>query len=119
MDEEGMINDIAEARGVGVANNCLMAAIVATLVTKGILTGDDTATLTGTAKTAIDRISEDDLPADAREMANAALRGFATAWLRLVTRKSLTQKRLPPFSTVTERFGIEYRPVRPVAARTA
>lgn len=86
MDEEGMLIDLAEARGVGAANNCLMAAIVAALVTNGTLTGDDAATLTGAAQTTLDQIPEDALPADAREMANSALRGFARSYLRLVTR---------------------------------
>jgi hypothetical protein len=54
MDEEGMLIDIADARGQGVANSCIIAALVATLVTKELLTNEEAATLTGTAQTALD-----------------------------------------------------------------
>jgi hypothetical protein len=84
MDEEGMLIDIADARGQGIANSCIMAALVATFVTKGLLTNDEAATLTGAAQTALD--AKKDLPADTRELANAAVRGFAQSWTKLVTR---------------------------------
>ena len=84
MDEEGMLNDIADARGNAAANNCILSAIVATLVSKGNLTKEEAVTLPGMAQKAFDRIS--DLPADARELGNSAIRGFARAWISLVTR---------------------------------
>jgi hypothetical protein len=79
-----MLIDIAEARGGAAANACIMAALVATFLTKGLLTKEDAATLTGVAQTALDNMKE--LPEDARELGNAALRGFAKSWTKLVTR---------------------------------
>jgi hypothetical protein len=83
MDEEGMLIDIADARGQGAANSCLMAALVATFVSKGLLAREDAATLTGIAQIALDGLP--DLSEDARELANSALRGFARSWGKLVT----------------------------------
>jgi hypothetical protein len=61
-----------------------MAALVATLVTKGLLTNEEAATLAGAAQTILNE--NKDLPEDARELANATLRGFSRIWTTLVTR---------------------------------
>jgi hypothetical protein len=83
MDEEGILIDIADVRGRAEALTCIMAAMVASFVNKGLLAKDEAATLTSAAKTLLDNVK--DFPDDARLLADSALRGFARSWTKLVT----------------------------------
>jgi hypothetical protein len=83
MDEEEVRDGLAEGIGRAVANDCLIIALVMTLVRRGHLTRDDAATLPGLANTALDTIEE--LDEDVRTMAHAHLRGLSSSFVKLVT----------------------------------
>ncbi len=84
MDEEVLRGDVAEALGKATALICLQAALVATLVTKNILSIEDAASLTGIASDTLSAL--EGLSEDARVLAESALRGFAQSWTKRVTR---------------------------------
>ena len=85
MDEEGLRLDIADAIGKATAAICLQTAIVATLVTRRVITHEDAADLSGIANDALAEI--DGLPDDARLLAGSCLRGCALAWTKYVTKQ--------------------------------
>jgi hypothetical protein len=84
VDEEGLEIDIAEAIGKATAAICLEGALVAVLVTKGILTNGEAAELTGLADVALTEL--EGIPDDVRLLAASALRGFAGSWTKHVTK---------------------------------
>ncbi len=84
MDEEGIAIDIAEASGKATASLCLHAALVGSLVRKGLLSMEDAAELTGVSNEMLRGF--DGLSDGARTLAEASLRGFAQAWTKHVTR---------------------------------
>jgi hypothetical protein len=65
---------LAEALGKASAALAVQTVMTATLIARGILSADDAAT--GTAA-ALAFVRAQELPADALEMAEAAIRGFA------------------------------------------
>lgn len=82
LDVEGMQIDIAEAIGKATAATALQGAMVAVLVSKGLMTLADAADITATATAGLAIFR---LPADAEEMAKAAIRGFAASVAQNVT----------------------------------
>ena len=84
MDEEGMLIDIADVRGVATAAICVQVAIVAMLVRESRLTIAQAAELTGVADTLL--ASWPNLPPDALALGRHALAGFAASLLREITR---------------------------------
>lgn len=84
MDEDAMRLDLAEGIGKATAAICIQSALVGSLISKGVLTVEDAATLTGAASERLSRM--EGLPEDARVIAEAALRGIATTWTKLVTK---------------------------------
>jgi hypothetical protein len=83
MDEEGIQIDIAEAIGEATAAISLQSALVAMLVMKEVLTPDDAATLTGTARAGLSIMPISD---GAKILAEAALSGFAKTYTKFLTK---------------------------------
>jgi hypothetical protein len=84
MDKDELRLDVAEALGKATALICLQTALVAALKAKGVLTDSELATLSGVANETL--VAMEGVPDDARELAQSALRGFASSWLKRVTR---------------------------------
>jgi hypothetical protein len=84
MDEEKIRLDIDEALGKVNAHTCLLAAVVGTLVTKGLLTKGDAASLTGIASETLSGM--EGVTDYARALGESALRGFAEAWTEHITK---------------------------------
>ena len=84
MDEEAIRLDIAEAIGKATAAICLQSAFVGVLIAKGVITVADAATVSGVAGEALSTM--EGVPPDARELAEAAIRGFASSCTKRVTR---------------------------------
>jgi hypothetical protein len=80
MDEEQIRIDIAEAIGKATAAICLQGAFVGALIAKEIISAEDAATVTGIANEGLG------LSPAVREMAEAAIRGFAKSWTKRITR---------------------------------
>jgi hypothetical protein len=84
MDEEGMLIDLAEARGTATAVVCIQSAIVAMLVQENRLTVAQAVEVSGLADTLLTSLTS--LPPDVREMARRALSGFASGYTKLLPR---------------------------------
>ncbi len=84
LDLEGMQIDIADALGKGAAVISIQAALIGMLISKKILTEGDAGTLTGVASQGVSTL--EDLSDEARELGQAALRGFAKTYMKHVTK---------------------------------
>jgi hypothetical protein len=84
IDEEGMQIDIAEAMGKANAAICIQGAIVAMLVTAGVLSEADIATISGIASQALSGM--EGVNDGAKELGQSALRGFAKTWTKFVVK---------------------------------
>ena len=85
MDEEQIRIDIAEAIGKATAAICLQGAFVGALMAKGVISAEDAATVTGVANEGLKAMQG--LSPAVREMAEAAIRGFAISWTKRITRQ--------------------------------
>jgi len=76
--------DVTEAIGKAVACTAIQGALLATLLKRNLISKEDAATLTGVASAAITAMPG--VTDDAKVLAQAALRGFASTYLKGVTR---------------------------------
>ena len=84
MDQEEIEIGVAEAIGKATAVVCVHTALIRLMFRRNLISNEDVATLSGEAELALRTM--DGLSAGATEMAQAALRGFARAWTKAVTK---------------------------------
>ena len=77
-----MTDDEIEILGKSNAAICVQGALIRMFLRKGILTNDDVATLSGEASKAATLLG---LSPDVQMITDAAIRGFAQAWVKGVT----------------------------------
>jgi hypothetical protein len=84
MGQDEIEAGIAEGIGKSAAVVCVHTALIRLLFRKKLISAEDVATLAGEAETAL--TSMDGLSAESLVMAQAALRGFASSWTKVVTK---------------------------------
>ena len=84
MDQEEFDLGIAEAIGKATAIVSTQAALIRLMLRKNLLTNEDVATLAGEAEMVLR--SMEGLSAEASELAQRAVRGFASSWTKAVTK---------------------------------
>ena len=84
MNQDEIETGIAESIGKSSAVICVHTALIRNLFSKGLISAEDVATLAAEAQNAL--TSMEGLSHDSLVMAQAALRGFALSWTKVVTR---------------------------------
>ena len=76
--------DADETAGKTAAIIAIQSALVARLITRNVITREEAAEMTAAASAAVETM--DGLSADAKIIGEAVLKGFASSWLKGVTR---------------------------------